>query len=53
MQIYLTNLGKYNEGHLMGEWVKLPVSEKEFKEMIFLGDIVFDINSFMDDIIFF
>ena len=34
MQIYLTNLGKYNEGHLMGEWVKLPVSEKEFKEVL-------------------
>ena len=34
MQIYLTNLGKYNEGHLMSEWVKLPVSEKEFKEVL-------------------
>lgn len=34
MQIYLTNLGKYNEGYLMGEWVKLPVSEKEFKEVL-------------------
>lgn len=34
MQIYLTNLGKYNEGYLMGEWVKLPVNEKEFKEVL-------------------
>lgn len=27
MSIYLTNLGKYNEGCLVGKWVKLPVSE--------------------------
>ena len=27
MSIYLTNLGKYNEGYLVGKWVKLPVSE--------------------------
>lgn len=26
MNIYLTNLGKYNEGQLIGEWVELPVS---------------------------
>lgn len=24
MKIYLTNLGKYNEGQLVGEWVELP-----------------------------
>ena len=27
LKIFLTNLGKYNEGCLMGEWVKLPVPE--------------------------
>ena len=27
MSIYLTNLGKYNEGYLIGKWVKLPVAE--------------------------
>lgn len=27
IRIYLTNLGKYNEGELIGEWVDLPVSD--------------------------
>ena len=27
MKIYLTNLGRYNEGYLVGKWVKLPVCE--------------------------
>lgn len=31
MKIYLTNLGKYNEGELLGEWVKLPVTEEELE----------------------
>lgn len=26
IRIYLTNLGKYNEGELIGEWVDLPIS---------------------------
>ena len=34
MNIYLTNLGKYNEGHLVGEWVKLPVSEEELEAVL-------------------
>lgn len=29
LNIYLTNLGKYNEGQLVGEWVKLPATEEE------------------------
>lgn len=33
MNIYLTNLGKYNEGELVGEWVKLPVSNEELQEV--------------------
>lgn len=33
MKIYLTNLGKYNEGELIGEWVKLPVSQEELQEV--------------------
>ena len=28
---YLTNLGKYNEGDLIGEWVTLPMDEDEFE----------------------
>lgn len=26
--IYVTNLGKYNEGYLIGEWVSLPTSNE-------------------------
>ena len=33
LRIYLTNLGKYNEGELLGEWVELPVSQDELKEV--------------------
>ena len=33
LQIYLTNLGKYNEGYLIGEWVKLPVDDEELEEV--------------------
>lgn len=33
MNIYLTNLGKYNEGELVGEWVKLPVSDEDLQEV--------------------
>lgn len=33
MKIYLTNLGKYNEGELVGEWVELPVSQEELQEV--------------------
>lgn len=33
MNIYLTNLGKYNEGELIGEWVELPVSQEELQKV--------------------
>lgn len=33
MKIYLTNLGKYNEGELIGEWVELPVSQEELQKV--------------------
>jgi len=32
-KIYLTNLGKYNEGILQGEWVDLPIEEEELKKV--------------------
>lgn len=32
--IYLTNLGKYNEGELVGEWVSLPASNEEIKSTL-------------------
>lgn len=33
LKIYLTNLGKYNEGELVGEWVDLPVDDDELQEV--------------------
>ena len=33
LKIFLTNLGKYNEGYLIGEWVKLPVDDDELEEV--------------------
>lgn len=32
IRIYLANLGKYNEGFLIGKWVPLPVSDQELQE---------------------
>lgn len=32
--IYLTNLGRYNEGVLMGEWVKLPIPKDKLQEVL-------------------
>lgn len=34
IKIFLTNLGKYNEGCLMGEWVKLPVPEDKLEMVL-------------------
>ena len=31
LRIFLTNLGKYNEGELVGEWVDLPTTRDEMK----------------------
>lgn len=31
---FVTNLGKYNEGELVGEWVEFPIDEDEFKEVL-------------------
>jgi len=33
MKIFLTNLGKYNEGELVGEWVEFPLSQGELQEV--------------------
>lgn len=33
MNIYLTNLGKYNEGELVGEWVQLPISNEDLQKV--------------------
>ena len=34
MKIFLTNLGKYTEGYLIGKWVKLPISEDRLDEVL-------------------
>ena len=34
IKIFLTNLGKYNEGCLMGEWVKLPVPNDKLEAVL-------------------
>ena len=34
IKIYLTNLGKYNEGELVGEWLELPASDLEIAETL-------------------
>ena len=30
---YITNLGKYNEGELVGEWVRFPTTAEEMKKV--------------------
>ena len=32
-QAFVTNLGKYNEGELVGEWVKFPTTEEEMQKV--------------------
>lgn len=32
-EAFVTNLGKYNEGELLGEWVKFPTTEDKMKEV--------------------
>jgi antirestriction protein len=34
MQIYLTNLSKYNNGFLIGEWLELPCTKDELQDAI-------------------
>ena len=32
-EVFITNLGKYNEGNLVGEWVKFSTTEEELKKV--------------------
>lgn len=34
VKVFLTNLGKYVEGKLIGEWVTLPVTDEELTEVL-------------------
>ena len=38
MRIYIANLGKYNEGELVGAWFTFPIDFEEVKEKIGLND---------------
>ena len=33
LSAYITNLGKYNEGYLVGEWITFPITNKELEEV--------------------
>lgn len=33
-RIFVTNLGKYNEGELIGEWLNLPATEEEIQQVM-------------------
>lgn len=34
LNVYIANLGKYNEGELVGEWLELPASQKTVDEVL-------------------
>ena len=34
INIFVTNLGKYTEGHLIGEWLSLPCETEEIEEIM-------------------
>lgn len=34
IEAYVTNLGKYNEGELVGKWIELPICEEDFEEAL-------------------
>ena len=52
-EAYITNLGKYNEGELVGEWVKFPTRSEDLKKVFGLvkeylaenGVFIFDLNT--------
>lgn len=37
MRVYIANLGKYNEGYLVGDWFSFPIDEEEVAERIGLN----------------
>ena len=38
LKIWIGNLGKYNEGELVGDWIDLPKSEEKIEK--FLKEVV-------------
>ncbi|MFQ6794497.1 MAG: antirestriction protein ArdA, partial [Thomasclavelia sp.] len=37
MRVYIANLGKYNEGELVGDWFSFPIDEEDVAERIGLN----------------
>lgn len=50
MKIYLTNLGKYNGGELVGEWVSLPIDEEELNAVFDRIMICHDDKMYYDEV---
>lgn len=38
MRVYIANLGKYNEGELVGDWFSFPIDEEDVAERIGLNE---------------
>ena len=38
MRVYIANLGKYNEGYLVGDWFSFPIDEEDVAERIGLNE---------------
>ena len=34
MKIFITNLGRYNEGYLVGKWVKFPIDDDKLDDVL-------------------
>ena len=34
INVYITNLGKYNEGDLIGKWLELPATDEEIENVL-------------------
>lgn len=43
-RIYLTNLGKYNEGELVGKWIDLPIDDDDLEKVY--EEIKIDFNEY-------
>uniref|UniRef100_UPI00203C8441 antirestriction protein ArdA n=1 Tax=Acetatifactor aquisgranensis TaxID=2941233 RepID=UPI00203C8441 len=39
MAVYIANLGKYNEGYLVGAWFTFPIDEEDVKGKIGLNEL--------------
>ena len=57
MQVYIANLGKYNEGELVGDWFSFPLDEEVIAERIGLNAeyeeyAIHDTDNFLSLIVF-